>query len=118
VGPREGGSENSGFYQMLGMSYPYEESFASQEGLCSLELVNFAMGSWFFTAFTLTLNDSPLLWKQKEGSDVSGIAVTEGGYKLQTFSFVKINQTIRPTSQCVYIFLLFLCPALSDVSTA
>jgi len=50
---------------MLGMSFLYEERFASQEGLCSLELLNFATGIWFFTASTLTLSDSVLLSEQK-----------------------------------------------------
>jgi len=49
---------------MLGMSYLYEERFASQEGLWFLELVNFAVESWFFRAFTLKFSDSLLLSKQ------------------------------------------------------
>jgi hypothetical protein len=54
VGSRECGSENSGFTKRWGRRI-YEERFVSQEGLCSLELVNFAMGSSFFTEFILTL---------------------------------------------------------------
>jgi len=82
-----------GFHKILRMSHLYEKLFSSQEGLCSLELVTFVKGSWFFSTFTPTLSDSLLLWKQKKRLAVSGIAVTEGSYKFQTVSFVKINQT-------------------------
>jgi hypothetical protein len=82
-----------------------------------LELVarSFAIGSWFFIYIYAQQLAAPL--NAKERPDVSGIAAGAGRYKFQTVSFVKINQTTRPSLQPVYIFLLSPCPALFGVST-